>query len=379
MEKAKNILMNSFTLGLEEKIRNSLTNQFGIENFDEYRFGKYNVPKIKTYQKFKNILKGAIGYKPDHSPYIKSDFMDLYKDGLEYLYQQLGEHDKRLLIDIIAYRILGFQKVKLPRNNEEYLKALETVKELKDTSDTIDPHFLHIVLEKFNLKPIGYDIELYFSDVGIAIDFIIEQYAYRKGRDRIVFAEKDDIVLDIGGCWGDTALYFASKVGEDGKVYSFEFIPENIKIFQRNMSLNPCLKKRINLVQNPVSNIFGHKVYYLDNGPGSFISNKPLEGSNSGESETISIDDFVMRNNISKIDFIKMDIEGAEIFALEGAINTIRRFKPKLAIAIYHSMNDFVDIPKWIMDLNLGYNYYLGHYTIHAEETVFFAKPREND
>lgn len=71
-----------------------------------------------------------------------------------------------------------------------------------------------------------------------------------------------------------------------------------------------------------------------------------------------------------------MDIEGAEPFALQGAIETIKKHKPKLAIAIYHSMDDFTNIPKWILDLNLGYEIYLGHYTIHAEETICFAKPK---
>ena len=71
-----------------------------------------------------------------------------------------------------------------------------------------------------------------------------------------------------------------------------------------------------------------------------------------------------------------MDIEGAEPLALEGAIETIKRFRPKLAIAIYHSMNDFVAIPNWILNLDLDYEIFIGHYTIHAEETVCFAKPR---
>jgi hypothetical protein len=69
-----------------------------------------------------------------------------------------------------------------------------------------------------------------------------------------------------------------------------------------------------------------------------------------------------------------MDIEGAEPVALKGAIKTIKKYRPKLAIAIYHSMNDFVGIPKWIDDLGLGYKLFLGHYTIHSEETVIFAK-----
>lgn len=51
--------------------------------------------------------------------------------------------------------------------------------------------------------------------------------------------------------------------------------------------------------------------------------------------------------------------------------------RPKLAIAIYHSIEDFVNIPKWLMGLDLNYWFYLGHYTIHAEETVLFAVPCE--
>ena len=71
-----------------------------------------------------------------------------------------------------------------------------------------------------------------------------------------------------------------------------------------------------------------------------------------------------------------MDIEGAESLALNGAIKTIKKYRPKLAIAIYHSMNDFVSIPLWLKELDLDYKFYLGHYTLHAEETILFAKPR---
>jgi hypothetical protein len=73
------------------------------------------------------------------------------------------------------------------------------------------------------------------------------------------------------------------------------------------------------------------------------------------------------------VDFIKMDIEGAEPYALKGAINTIKKFKPKLAIAIYHSLSDFVQIPKFIDDLGLGYKLHLSHCSIHEEETILFA------
>src|SRR5690606_33131118 len=60
---------------------------------------------------------------------------------------------------------------------------------------------------------------------------------------------------------------------------------------------------------------------------------------------TRSIDNLVEVGDINKIDFIKMDIEGSETKALLGAVRSIERFKPKLAIAIYHGDYDIFGIP----------------------------------
>jgi FkbM family methyltransferase len=178
--------------------------------------------------------------------------------------------------------------------------------------------------------------------------------------------------LDLGGCFGDTALYFADLVGENGKVYSFEFIPSNINVFNKNLQLNHTLSNRIELIERPVHEISGQKVFFVDNGPGSFVTNiQP--NCFDGLIETLSIDDFVLSRDLHKIDFIKMDIEGAESKALKGALKTIERFKPKLAIAIYHSDDDFYEIPKFIK--SLGYNICISHFTIHQEETICFATP----
>ena len=69
-----------------------------------------------------------------------------------------------------------------------------------------------------------------------------------------------------------------------------------------------------------------------------------------------------------------MDIEGSELAALQGAEQTLRQFKPNLAISIYHKFADFFEIPSYLHGLGLGYRFYLDHYTIHAEETVLYAR-----
>lgn len=371
--------MNSFKKNLEKIINKSIDNNFGIENYDEHRYGKYTNSRISksTIQEAKYIIKKILNYNPEKNAALKTkdEILMKYGTGFQNIWEKVNNTDKELLVSLIAYRILGYKKIKLPRNNKEYWDAIKTSKSLANSGDTFDPHFMHFILKKFDLTPIGYDIKIYFSDVSIAIDFIIEQYVYKADGKNIVEVEKGDTVLDIGGCWGDTALYFAHKTGSNGKVYSFEFIPDNIKLFNINTAFNPTLLPQIELVPNPVFSISGESIYYKDNGPGSKVEFSPFEGQ-TGTITTISIDDFVQSNNITKVDFIKMDIEGAEPYALKGAIETIKKFRPKLAIAIYHSLDDMVNIPNWITDLNLDYEIFIGHYTIHAEETVCFAKPK---
>jgi FkbM family methyltransferase len=368
--------MNNFKNTLEKKIIQSQYNNFGADNYDEYRFGELSpvdVAQPDIFITIKRVIKKIIGYEKKQILNRQDEFLKIYENGLQRIYALLNTDGKKFLVDIIAYRLMGYKKVKLSINSKKYWDAIEIANSLEDKDDTYDPHFMHFILKKCDLRKIGYDIKLYCNGLGVAIEFIIEQYAYKSGDKAVVAVEKGDVVLDLGACWGDTALYFACKAGEQGKVYSFEFIPDNIKVFNMNISLNPNLKKQIELIQHPVSNKSGDEIYFADHGPGSNIEFKPFDGQ-TGFATTISIDDFIKNNSIAKVDFIKMDIEGAEQIALKGAIETIKRFKPKLAIAIYHSMDDLVTIPNWINELNLGYKLNLGHYTIHTEETIIFAK-----
>ncbi|MBK5214566.1 MAG: FkbM family methyltransferase [Flavobacteriaceae bacterium] len=380
--------MANFKKQLDRKIIQSLKNNYGVENYDEYRFGEFPLETksksikakknpLSAIDKLKKVIKKIIGYNSKNNAYLTkgNNLVNPYLKEFENIWNNISDLDRELLISLIAYRVLGFKKVKLSRNNSKYWKAIETAKTLVVSNETINPHFLHFVLKKMDLNPIGFDIQFYYTEKGIAVDFLLEQYAYKLEKKRIVSVEKGDIVLDLGGCWGDTALYFAHEVGDEGKVYSFEFIPGNIEILKRNLSMNTKLQNRITLVPNPVTNKSNDIIYYKDNGPGSKVSADSFIDQ-TGTCKTVSIDEFVKTNAFEKLDFIKMDIEGAEPLALEGAIESIKRFRPKLAIAIYHSMSDFATIPNWILNLNLDYEIFIGHYTIHAEETICFAKPK---
>ena len=77
--------------------------------------------------------------------------------------------------------------------------------------------------------------------------------------------------------------------------------------------------------------------------------------TNSEVIEVITLDDFVKDNNISKVDFIKADIEGSERYMLMGAKEILKKFSPKLSICTYHLPDDPEVLEKIISDSNPNY------------------------
>ena len=73
------------------------------------------------------------------------------------------------------------------------------------------------------------------------------------------------------------------------------------------------------------------------------------------------------------ISFVKMDIEGAELEALIGAKDIIKKFKPKMAISIYHKPEDIITLPSIIMEYCDDYRFMLRHYSSTLSETVLYA------
>lgn len=78
-----------------------------------------------------------------------------------------------------------------------------------------------------------------------------------------------------------------------------------------------------------------------------------------------------------KIDFLKMDIEGAELPALKGGEHLLLESRPILAISIYHTLDDLVDIPLYLMTLLEQYIFFIRHHSFSIGETVLYGIPEE--
>lgn len=289
------------------------------------------------------------------------DYGVIKLDGLERAYLLLEDQlSKDLFVKLLAYRILGYRRVRLPLNNPEYWKLRQSMGKCVEKRGTFTGIPIAGSLDLCSVD----GVRLHAHPLGVMNTFFLEQYRCPRAG---IGVKPGDVVIDGGGCWGDTALYFA-RTGS--RVFCFECMPSNIAIIEENLRLNPALAAKVSVVQKALSNRSGEKAVFRDNGPGS----RPAADSRGVEVETQTIDDLVAANSLDRVDFIKMDIEAAEPDALMGAEQTLRKHRPQLAISIYHDARHFACIPNWLADLNLGYRFFIDHFTIHSEETVLFAR-----
>ena len=238
--------------------------------------------------------------------YKKKLLTEYNMNELEYVYNLLSdEFSKRMLINVLLYQLFDEIHFRYPlfySNIFNFIDEIEknTCSHLKGEA-VPEGHLKVYDLTSFNYT----NLKLLYGAQGIVVDYILQQYNYKNH----VKVEKGDIVIDGGGCYGDTALYFSYLAGE---VHSFEFIDSNINIYNKNLMLNPDLSKNITLVKRPLWESSTMKLYTITQGAASHVSFVPLEDGAS-EFTSISIDDYVRDNDIPKIDFIKLDIEGSEI------------------------------------------------------------------
>lgn len=153
--------------------------------------------------------------------------------------------------------------------------------------------------------------------------------------------KKGNIVIDAGSYSGLFSIYASKKVGPEGKVIAFEPDPYNYAIIKRNLKLN----KIINVILLKKGLFDKDTIVPFDiQGISSTIVtlNGPWKDQKTiNKAEVVALDNELKRLKIKTVDFIKMDIEGAEIEAVNGAKQTIKT-SPNIhfAIASYHIVNE---------------------------------------
>ena len=164
---------------------------------------------------------------------------------------------------------------------------------------------------------------------------------------------KGDIAIDGGSYDGATSRDFAMQ---GAKVYAFEMSAENYK------KCLPRAEKYNFVIENlGLSNQEGEE-FYSQIGVGS------RKGCGNIVGKFIDLDTYVLKENLPRIDYIKLDIEGAELDMLHGAAKTISRWKPKMAVSAYHKPEDLWTLATYIKSIRPDYEFQFKHYRINATE-----------
>lgn len=216
-------------------------------------------------------------------------------------------------------------------------KALSIIQNTRERN-----RFVEVYLEGIG-SPLHYPAELPLSSLyqTITEEFYPSNWHYYKVKETQV--EPRDVVIDCGAAEGLFSLLVAPYCK---KVYAIEPLPRFVQ------ALKLTFERIDNVEILPIA---------LANGTGeamlsqSDISSELVESSKDAVPVSVdTIDNLFYRNGIP-VDYIKADVEGSELRMLEGAVNTIRENRPKIAVTTYHRAGDADEIKALLLNLDVGY------------------------
>lgn len=210
-----------------------------------------------------------------------------------------------------------------------------------------------------NRNGIYYEVDL---SEGIDLSlFLFGDFQKHVTKNKFLRLTPDSIILDIGGNFGIMALQFAKEVPQ-GKVISFEPTHYAISKFKKNLSLNPVIMQRINIVNTFVSSestsnsnikafsswkVSGEKKS-TEQHPVHLGTPKSTEGVGS-----ITLDEYSSSIKLNRIDLIKIDTDGHEFMVLNGAKECIAKFRPKVIF----------EVGQYVMkERNIDFSFYLSYF-----------------
>ncbi len=218
-------------------------------------------------------------------------------------------------------------------------------------------YFMNTLTERINRNPV------YLRENPC----ITDSYEYTCEDGSVITPQKGGVILDCGAYIGDTAELFLKKTGNDCRIYAVEPLAGNYERMCRWVK-SEGLEDRVYPIHALLGDHEGESLIRssADTSVGSSMEN---DGNISNVVPVRTLDGLTT----DKVSFIKMDIEGAEINALKGAVELIRRDKPQMIISAYHRTKHVWEIPLLLKEIEPAYKIFCGHQRNAAFEPEFYV------
>ncbi len=170
-----------------------------------------------------------------------------------------------------------------------------------------------------------------------------------------------EVLVDGGAFDGDTVRDFAAKTGGKYKhIHAFELDPANSAAFMAKTA--------------GIADVTLHQVGLWNEPAELGLEHRPDNGSRVSDTAEVRVPLNALDNmDVGEVSLIKLDVEGAEVQALNGARRLISGLKPKLAISAYHRFDDFVTLFETVRDIRDDYRFTLRHYSPIIYDSVIYA------
>ena len=222
----------------------------------------------------------------------------------------------------------------------------------------------------------GCKIEVNPNDEGLSAELLVHG-SHEPDTTKFIsnYLKQNMTCIDIGANIGYYSTLYSKIVKNSGKVISIEPSPVNFKYLKNNLQLQNI--KNYQLFNCACGAQENNVKFLLDKRANKcmIIQNEKI----SSDTSTIvtvpvkKLDDIVLESKVQNVDFIKMDVEGYEWFAIQGSVETIKKFKPTIQIEIHFNKLG-IDITKKLLTYFKNENYIIIYHDIQSDRNLFQKK-----
>lgn len=224
------------------------------------------------------------------------------------------------------------------------------------------------IYDVYNILDDNISKEVYLATLLYRISGDMNDLIFQEGQQYFLptySVRKGDVIVDGGAYDGMSAYDFLTVVGGEGKVISFELDADNYQNIQQKKLSFPFNDSDI-VVENMGLGLSEGTFSYLKANTASTLNNH-----GNYKAKVIDLDTYINKSDFEHVDFIKLDIEGAEMDALIGASCSISKWKPRMSICLYHKIEDFWSIPLYIYSVRNDYKFAVRHHYTICEDNSF--------